>query len=364
MIIGEAFHGSDIETIEEIYGIPKEKIISFSANVSPMGVSERYLLGISSKLDCVERYPDREYKELRSALAGYCGAESGNIIVGGGSSELIGAAIKQMTTPSVLIVTPAYAEYERNVLLRGGRVEHFPLKEEDGFVPDAGRLCDALDKKYDILIICNPVNPTSTAFTADDMDKILRRCAECRIICIVDETYIDFADEKYDVTSMTGRFEDLFVIRSMSKFFCAPGLRLGYGIISGSDLKERIEESMDPWSVSSLSNEAAMLMLSDCDHIERTRKYIEEERARVMSVIDDMASLGIRYYRPEANFVLVRLPDKGPSSGELFDMAVRQGMMIRDCSDFPGLDDRYIRFCFMKREDDDRLLSLIRKAYS
>ncbi len=364
MITGEAFHGSDIEKIEEVYGIPKEDIVSFSANVSPMGVSERYLQGITSKLDCVERYPDREYRALKKAISLYCGAKSENIIVGGGSTELIGAAIKQMESPRVIIVTPAYSEYERNVKQRGGTVEHFFLKEEDGFAPDISEICEALNESHDILIICNPVNPTSTAFTRDGMEAVLKRCEKCGIVCIVDETYIDFADERFDVTPLTDRFGCLFVIRSMSKFFCAPGLRLGYGITQGAELKERIEESKDPWSVSSLSNEAALLMLSDTDHIGRTRAYIKEERQRIMSLLDDMEPLGIRYYRPEANFVLVRLPEGGPTSGGLFERAVKEGMMIRDCADFPGLDDRYIRFCFMKKDDDDRLMSLIRKVYS
>ena len=360
----EAFHGSDLEKIEEIYGIPAGEIISFSANVSPLGVSGKYLEGIGERLHCVERYPDRGYRALRKALGGYCRAEAGHIIVGGGSSELIGAVIKHKKAPRALIVAPAYAEYERNVLIAGGSADLFYLKEGNDFEFDMEALCDRVTEGYDILMICNPVNPTSTAVSADRMGRLLEICDRLDTVCAVDETYIDFADDIYDVSPLTAQYRSLFVIRSMSKFFCAPGLRLGYGITSNEKLLSEIEENKDPWSVSSLSNEAAILMLSDREYIKKVKTYMSGERERVCKMLDDLSSSGISYIKPRANFVLVHLPEKGPSSRALFELAVRQRMMIRDCSDFKGLDDTYIRFCFMDRKDDDRLLSLIKETYS
>ena len=150
----------------------------------------------------------------------------------------------------------------------------------------------------------------------------------------------------------------------MSKFFCAPGLRLGYGITSNERLLHEIEENKDPWSVSSLSNEAAILMLSDHEYIKKVKSYMSGERDRVCAKLDKLEAAGISYVRPRANFVLVRLPDRGPDAHELFEMALKEKMMIRDCSDFKGLDGNYIRFCFMERKDDDRLLSLIKEAYN
>ncbi|MBQ7583016.1 MAG: aminotransferase class I/II-fold pyridoxal phosphate-dependent enzyme [Lachnospiraceae bacterium] len=350
--------------IEERYGIPAEALISFAANVSPLGVSERYLEGIKEKLRCVERYPERDYKRLREALAAYCGADAGHIIAGSGSSEIISAVIKHRSAPKVLIVAPAYAEYERNVLIAGGSVSYYRLKEEDGFEFDAAGLAGALSEDTDILMLCNPLNPTGTAIRADELETVIKRCAGLDIICVVDETYIDFADREYDATLLTDKYPGLFVIRSMSKFFCAPGLRLGYGITSDAQLLREIEENKDPWSVSSLSEEAAILMLSDKEYIESARAYMEEERSRVCGRLDELKETGISYIRPRANFVLVHLPEDGPSAKELFLMALKDNMMIRDCSDYAGLEKGYIRFCFMKKEDDDRLLSLIREAYA
>ena len=129
----EAFHGSDIEKTAEKYGIDPSEILSFAANVSPLGVSSMYLEGIKEKLNCVERYPERDYVRLREALSSYCGAKSCNIVVGSGSSELISAVIKHRKRPEVLITAPAYAEYTRNVSIVGGKSRYYALKEEDDF---------------------------------------------------------------------------------------------------------------------------------------------------------------------------------------------------------------------------------------
>lgn len=360
----EAFHGSDIEKIEELYGIPASEIISFAANVSPVGISEKYLRGIKDKLDCVERYPERDYKRLRIAIGEYCGADCSSIMVGSGSSELISAVIKHVLKPCVLIVAPAYAEYARNVAIVGGRAEYYELKEENGFEFDTEDLIASLSPDLDILMICNPVNPTGTALKAGDLDLILKECEKLGILCVVDETYIDFADEEYDATCLIKKYPGLFVIRSMSKFFCAPGLRLGYALSSDGKLMKDIEENKDPWSVSSLSAEAAILMLSDKEYISDAKKYMSSERDRVCRRLDAFKELGISYTYPRANFVLLHLPGKGPSASELFDMAIKKRMMIRNCGDYRGLEKGYIRFCFMKREDDDRLLSLIEEAYA
>ena len=284
----EAFHGSDIEKIEEIYGIPAEEIISFSANVSPLGVSKKYLEGIKERLHCVEKYPDRDYKALRKALGGYCGAKPENIIVGGGSSELIGAVIKHKKSPRVLITAPAYAEYGRNVAIAGGRADYFYLKSGEGFEFDTEALRERLCGGYDILMICSPVNPTSTAISSAGIISLLEECERLGIICAVDETYVDFADEGFDVSPLTDRYSCLFVIRSMSKFFCAPGLRLGYGITSDEELLHEITENKDPWSVSSLSNEAAILMLSDEEYIREAKRYMSYERRRVCERLDEL----------------------------------------------------------------------------
>ncbi|MCR5746811.1 MAG: aminotransferase class I/II-fold pyridoxal phosphate-dependent enzyme [Lachnospiraceae bacterium] len=355
-----AFHGSDLEKIEEIYGIAKEEIISFAANVSPLGLSEGFIEHMGANLSCIERYPERDYRSLREAISGYCKTDYKDIIVGNGSSELIGAVIRYKKAPRAMIIAPAYSEYERDIKLAGGKVLYFDLKEENDFrlIPD--ELCDVLDESLDLLIICNPLNPTSKAVRADEMRGLLKRCEELDIICVVDETYVDFADMCYDMSGLTVEFKSLFVIRSMSKFFCAPGLRLGYALTSDTGLIKEIDSKRDPWSVSSFAEAAGAYMLSDEDYIRKVKKYISDERKRVCERLSELT--GIKYYEPAANFVLVKLPADKITADRLFEAAIKEKMMIRDCSSFRGLDESFIRFCFMSKEDDDKLLNLMREV--
>ena len=358
------FHGSDLEKIEEIYGIPKEDIVSFAANVSPLGISDGFIDAMKDRLRCIEKYPERDYGELRRAISGYCGVRADDIIVGNGSSELIGAVIRHKKEPKTLIVAPAYSEYERDVRIAGGEVHYFDLRESDDFRLDAAELADRADESFDLMIICNPLNPTSGAVKARDMRMILDRCEELGVICMVDETYVDFADAVFDASRLTSEYKSLFVIRSMSKFFCAPGLRLGYALTSDRDIISGIDAVRDPWSVSSFAETAGAYMLNDGEYIDRVKEYIAGERQRVCDRLSGLRDKGIKYYAPEANFVLVRLPEHKISADRLFETAIRKRMMIRDCSSFRGLDESYVRFCFMKREDNDRLLDLIEETVS
>ncbi|MBQ7464515.1 MAG: aminotransferase class I/II-fold pyridoxal phosphate-dependent enzyme, partial [Lachnospiraceae bacterium] len=272
--------------------------------------------------------------------------------------------IKHRRKPEVLIVAPAYAEYARNVAIAGGNCSYFFLRKEDDFRFDVASLIASLSGELSLLMICNPVNPTGTALKAKELEEVLKRCEELDIICAVDETYVDFADVSYDASPLSARYPGLFIIRSMSKFFSAPGLRIGYGITSDERLLREIEENKDPWSVSSLSNAAAILMLKDKEYINSAKNYMALERERVCKKLDELKQLGITYIDPTANFVLVHIPEEKLSAEDLFERALQEKMMIRNCSDYNGLGNNYIRFCFMKETDDDRLLAFIKESYS
>ena len=358
----DSFHGSDLEKIEQIYGIKKEDIISFSANVNPLGLSDRIKEELSSRLDVICSYPDREYTLLREAAAKYCNTRPENILVGNGSTELITLFIRTMSPKKAMVISPTYSEYERELSLGGGSSIYFSLKVEDDFKLDTDALIDALNASVDMLIMCNPNNPTSSAVSKHDMQRILERCRQCRIFVMVDETYVEFADNYDDICSvpLTEEYTNLCLLRGVSKFFASPGLRLGYAICSDRDLMEKIARIKDPWTVGSVTELAGQLLFSDTEYIEATKKLISSERARVTKELRSVP--GLKVYEPCANFVLCRITKENVDADILFDKAIRRNMMIRNCSTFPSLDNKYFRICFMKPEDNDKLLEIIRST--
>lgn len=353
------FHGSDLEKIEAIYGIKKADIISFSANVNPLGVSPLLRTSLSEKIDAITTYPDREYTSLRKCIAEYCHTDYENIIVGNGSTELISLFIQIEHPKKALVIGPTYSEYEREISLGGGTTLYYPLKEKDDFQLDVEDFVSQLNENIDLLVICNPNNPTSSCITRKEMRRILDVCKQYDIYVMVDETYVEFANNMAEIDSipLTNYYNNIIILRGTSKFFAAPGLRLGYAITGNRDLIKAINTRKNPWTINSLAVVAGETMFKDTAYIESTKQLISSERERCYQALT--ASPDYKVYKPSGNFMLVKIVNENLTSEYLFDKAIRQGMMIRDCSTFPFLDNKYIRFCFMNPEDNDRLLKCL-----
>lgn len=353
------FHGSDLETIEKVYGIKKEDIISFSANVNPLGISPKLKSTLSERIDAIMSYPDRDYAQLRKQIAEYVHTDFENIIVGNGSTELISLFIQIKHPKKALIIGPTYSEYEREVSLGGGATRYYRLEEENNFALDLHKLEEELTSETDLLVICNPNNPTSTAITRNDMRKILDICKQKGIFVMVDETYVEFAEDIARITSapLTGYYNNIIILRGISKFFAAPGLRLGYAICGNTDLLKEINQRKNPWTINSLAAIAGEIMFSDEEYIKNTRSLVASERARICNLLDRCSS--VRYYAPTANFILVKILKDEITSMDIFEAAIRKGLMIRDCSTFPFLDNKFFRFCFMSPNHNTELLNVI-----
>ena len=226
------FHGSDIEKICAYYHLNKEDIVKFGANVNPLGLSASVKKEIAENIDLFSSYPDRDYVSLRNTIAAYCQIPAEFILPGNGSSELISLLIQERAPKHTLILGPTYSEYSRELSFSGSTQEYYHLQEERNFTLDVDDLCKILEKGYDFLIICNPNNPTSSAIMQEDLRKLIAFCAEKNIFVMIDETYVEFAPDINAVTAvpLTREFTNLMVLRGISKFYAAPGMRLGYGI--------------------------------------------------------------------------------------------------------------------------------------
>ena len=353
------FHGSDIEKICEVYHLDPKNIIKFGANVNPLGLSENVKQQLASRLDILSSYPDRDYTTLRNTISEYCNVPAEFILPGNGSSELIALLIQERNPKHTLILGPTYSEYSRELSSSGSTQEYYHLREEDNFVLNVDDLCQTLEGNYDFLIICNPNNPTSSAITREDLQKLLTFCAEKNIFVMIDETYVEFAPDISEITAvtLTKEFTNLMVLRGVSKFYAAPGMRLGYGITGNLDFLKKMKEKQVPWSLNSLGALAGELMLQDKDYIHRTRELILSERTRLLQALVEIPTY--KTYPAYANFILLKIQKPVLTSYDVFDACIRQGLMIRDCSSFECLDGEYIRFCIMNLEDNTRLLNIL-----
>ncbi|GMQ59133.1 histidinol-phosphate transaminase [Vallitalea sediminicola] len=358
------FHGSDLEKIESVYNINKYDIINFSGNVNPLGVSKNLLELLSKNVNVIGMYPDREYKKLRKKLGKYIGIDFENIIVGNGSTELISIFINIVKPTKAIIVGPTYSEYEREISIGGGSSNYYPLKEEHDFKLDIKDLLSNITDDTDLLVICNPNNPTSTSIFSEDIKCILEFCKKKNIYVMVDETYIEFTQEMDKITSvgLTDLYDNLFITRGVSKFYASPGLRLGYGVCSNKKIMEKINNLKNPWTINSLASFAGEVMFEDEEYINRTRDFIEKERSRIYNELSNWKD--IKVFKPTANFILIKILKDDIDSHDLFEILIKKNIMMRDASTFVFLNSKFFRFCFMSEDQNDLMINELSKLFT
>ena len=353
------FHGSDIEKISACYHIKKEAIVNFAGNVNPLGLPASVKEAVATHADLFSSYPDREYLSLRNVLSNYCDVPADYILPGNGSSELIALLIEARAPKHTLILGPTYSEYSRELTFSGSTQDYYHLQETSDFSPDLEDLFHTLSDGYDFLIICNPNNPTSSAIFRDELKELLAFCKRKNIFVMIDETYVEFAPDISAITAvpLTKQFSNLMVLRGVSKFYAAPGMRFGYGITGNSEFLKTMREKQIPWSLNSLGAFAGEMLFQDHDYYQQTRNLILSERQKMYETIKKLPTFKI--YPAYANFLLVKILKDGVTSFDVFERCIQKGLMIRDCSSFQCLEGEYVRFCIQMPEENQRLLDLL-----
>lgn len=349
-------HGGDLYTIEKKYHIPKQEIWDFSGNINPLGFPPNVKKALAENLDIISTYPDKNYTALKNSISKYTGADSDYIAVGNGSTELISTFIKTVHAKKTLILGPAYSEYEREAQLCESEFSYFALEEKNKFLVDIEKLLQALTPEIGLLIICNPNNPTGTAITQKQMKLLLSQCKKNHTYVMVDETYIEFSDNLDEICSipLVESYDNLFVIRGISKFFAAPGIRLGYAVCSNKTFLSVLKKVQDPWSVNILASFAGEQLFKEIEFIKETKHLITTERKKALEEFEKWQN--ITAFPSSSNFILLKLLSNKISSSEIFEKLIVKKILIRDAASFTFLDKSYLRFCILKPEQNAVLL--------
>ena len=380
------FHGGNI------YKVFREKnikgIMDYSSNINPYGIPESLKKRITENLEILERYPDPDYVELREKLAHLNKVDMSDIVLGNGATEIIFLFMKVINPKKILIVSPTFGEYERAVKAVGTsrnsidlscsddnknienkeiEIEYFELKESDDFNLNIGNLKNELEKKYDLLIICNPNNPTGKFLKLAQTEEILKECNKYDTKLFIDEAFIEFLADgmKKSIINTEENKKNLFVTRAFTKFFAIPGLRLGYGMYFDKELEKKISEKKEPWSVNNFAEMAGLTVLDDAEYIEKTLKWITKEKIYMYEKLNEIS--GIKVYETEVNFITGKIDEKlfleGLNVKILREKMLEQGILIRDASNFKFLDERFFRLAIKDRESNDRVIEAMKEIF-
>jgi threonine-phosphate decarboxylase len=350
-------HGGNIFDIARQLGTEPVEIIDFSASINPLGLSSLVKKSIVCAMESLVHYPDNTHRELKQALATYHDLSPENIVVANGSTEIIYHLPAMLPGTRALIISPSFNEYLRALGQQHWEVRHFILKPENNFSIDLAALGQALAEGCDALYLCNPGNPNGTLYNLRTIERIYSLCITSGTFLVLDEAFMDFCEEssaKRDiVTGGNG-----IVLRSMTKFFGIPGLRLGYAL-SSSTLAERLDAMGGPWSVNTLALTAGVAALQDKEHNQHTLDYIRQERRNLFDRLSEFKQLKV--YPSSANFLLVEITE-GMSAMELRNRLLEQRLLIRDCTNFMGLSPRFFRIAIRTTEENGRLLEALKKV--
>lgn len=355
-------HGGNLFDIEREFGIRKESIIDFSGNLNPLGPPASLRKALIDRMDLIGFYPDPDYVAVKEAIGEYTGLRPDRIILGNGSTELIAKSIRHISPRRAMTVKPTYSEYEKEISVLGGTVDFIDLDASLDFALDISMVKKAFEAGTHLFILCNPNNPTSTALSKDEIEEIVSMAGEHGAYVIVDETYVEFCDDMEAVTAapLVDRYDNLFVLRGISKFFSTPGLRLGYGLTSNPAIREKIIRETDPWSINIFAGIAGEVVFRDREYISESRRVMREQKQYLFNELSGLSALKV--YRPRANFILSRITDPSitMTGSELSAKLLGEhSILIRDTKHVEGLGDEYFRVCVLDEKANSLLISIL-----
>lgn len=341
-------HGANVNQIAKKYNKDPKEIIDFSSNINPKvinGLEKHILEGLK---ECTS-YPDINYVSLRNNISAYINVDSKFIIPGNGATEIIYLMMKSIGK-RLAILNPTFSEYERSANLNDLDIININLDKENNFEINLDIIKENIDR-FDSLFVCNPNNPNGKV---KDLKKLLDIMVLNEKLLIVDETFMEFVEneEDYSLIKYIDKHENIFVLKAATKFFGMPGLRLGYGVTSNKNILENIYKYKEPWTINSFADNLSNYIFKDSEYIKSSKTYFIEERKYMLNELRSIENLEV--YDTDTNFILIKLNNiKGK---ELKNSLLQEGnILIRDASNFIGLDDRFIRVA-IKSHNENKIL--------
>ena len=317
--------------------------LDFSANINPLGLSEKIFQTLTDNLRGVVNYPDPNASELKRAISNRYDVPEKNLVLLNGAAEFFYLYLNAIRPARVVIPVPSFSEYERAARAGGCEVKFFFTSAEENFSLDVDKLEVTA---ADCVIIGRPNNPTGNLLAPE---KILSLAEVASVV--VDESFIDFLDAE-SVRKFVSK--KISVVQSLTKIFAIPGLRLGFAVVE-ENLARRLNLCKDVWNVNFLAQKAGVAALDDEDFLKRTRAWLELEKKFFVARLEKMS--GIKIFPPTVNFILFRHENADKILNELR----REKILLRSCANFAGLDETYLRSAIRSRKENLRLLDALKK---
>ncbi len=344
-------HGGDLYGAARQSGRAAGELLDFSANINPLGIPPRVRQAILDHMEQTQRYPDPLCRRLVQAIASKEGLDAGQILCGSGGADLIYRFAYARRPGKALLPAPTFAEYEEALGQVGTKLMFHALGENmqvgEAFV-------EALEPGTKAVFLCNPNNPTGLLTERSLIVKLLEKARTLGTTVFLDECFLDFVEgeEKITCKGYLEEFPNLIILKSFTKMYAIPGLRLGYVLSGNRKLLEAMRRAGQPWAVGGLAQEAGVAALEDPDFPVRTRQAVDREREFLR---EELSKLGLLVYEGTANYLCFR----APGETRLYEKLLQEGVILRRCANYRGLDPEHYRAAVRNREENRRFLQAI-----
>ncbi|MCG8473622.1 MAG: pyridoxal phosphate-dependent class II aminotransferase [Desulfobacterales bacterium] len=355
MIIG---HGGNIYKLAKELGVRPLDITDMSSNLNPLGPPSGLMDHLKEKLSTIVSLPEVDAGHIKGLLAEKYGISPELILAGNGTTEFIYSIPRALKTRRALIVGPTYADYRDACEMYGAEADFLVAQKENAFCVDAMDIAEA-STGYDTVFLCNPNNPTGTMVSPEAIKTMAESRPEVRFV--IDESYLPFACDAYGQSVARFGLANVIVLNSMSKVFRIPGLRVGFLMAPAAIISE-FEKYVLPWSVNAMAQAAVTFILEGGQAIDAflssTRSYVKKEKDRFVAALEAME--GITPFSAETYFVICELHGENKAA-DLWAALAKEAVLIRDCTNFIGLEGEFVRFSLKEEAVNDRLIELLKK---
>lgn len=364
-------HGGDIVTAAEIFGTNAQDFIDFSSNIYPYGppkAAMERLHGLLSEpgWSLLTRYPDPDSRKLKQAIAAFHQIDAGQILVGNGAAECIDLLISVLQPERVGVIEPAFAEYSVCAKKRKIPVISVITSWDNRFCPSVAETIRLIEQT-ELVFVGTPNNPTGHLLPFSLLEKMAASAAQAGTWLVLDEAFIDFLPdgEMRSFIHQLHRFPTTIVVRSMTKFYALPGLRLGY-LVACASVIQSLKRMQIPWSVNGLAQEVGCVVLDRQVHkafAEEVVGWLSQEKEWLTAQLKEMGTFEL--FPGEANYILLRFRENTStySAPWLQEQLGKKGFLIRDCSMYQGLNERYFRLAVKTRSAHQALVNTLKNLF-
>lgn len=332
-------HGGNLTALSQRSGLEADELVDFSANLNPLGPPEWLRPLISANISDLAHYPDPHCTALTQTVAERFATDPAQVLIGNGASELLHLLIRGLFKTRLVVPVPSYADYAEVARLYGMRVEPIALNESNGFALQMDILEVFLDEDHaadTLVILGQPNNPTGTQLNVNDVRGLARRHPQTSFL--IDESFLDLSDAPTSLGHE--RPDNVIILQSLTKTYAIAGLRLGMAL-GAAELMARCRCLQPLWSVNTLAQKVGRAALADDEYRQRSRAFVREQRQALYELLEKLP--GVTVFPGSANFLLCRLEHPQLNAVQLTDKALHQGIALRACDNFAGLDDRFFR---------------------